>query len=399
MITVLTVSEVNRYLRELLASDDLLRDVWVRGEISNLSQSQSGHLWFTIKDREAQLRGVVFRHQLPSIAYRPQNGLAVVAHGHISLYEVGGQLQIYVDRLQPEGVGTLYLRFEQLRCQLESEGLFDASRKRSLPAFPRRIAVVTSPTGAVVHDVLNVIARRYPCIDLILAPTLVQGETAAASIAQALSRVNQLPDLDLIILARGGGSLEDLWPFNEEVVARAIFASRVPVVTGIGHETDVTIADLAADMRAPTPSVAAELAVPERSAYAAEVASLRAAVREASGAHLAALAEGLAQCRGSMERLVPPPRLEQWRQRLDDLEVRAEAAVRHGLELQRARLRASELQIEALSPTGVLSRGYSICWHSATGMAVRSLTQLSPGDDLEVQVADGSFVAKALAER
>lgn len=396
MISVLSVGEVNRYLRELLESDGLLGDVWVRGEVSNLSQSQSGHLWFTIKDSEAQLRCVIFRGQLPYISCRPQNGLSLIAHGRVSLYEVGGQVQLYVDLVQPQGVGALSLRFERLRRQLEREGLFEGARKRPLPSFPARIAVVTSPTGAAVHDVVNVLRRRYPCVELLLAPTLVQGDGAAEGIANAIGLVNEVEGVDLLILARGGGSLEDLWPFNEETVARAIFGSRVPVLTGIGHQTDVTIADLVADLRAPTPSAAAELAAPDRREYLVQVAAKRARLDGAARAQLDVVRDGLALARGALWELVPPPRFQQWRQRLDDLLDRALAAGQHSLELRRERLRAGGLQLRALNPLGVLERGYSVCWHVGAGAVVRSREQVASGDDLELQVADGCFAAKVV---
>ncbi|MCL5110650.1 MAG: exodeoxyribonuclease VII large subunit [Chloroflexi bacterium] len=391
VINVLSVGETNRYLRELLESDELLADVWVRGEVSNLSQSISGHLWFTLKDSDAQLRCVVFRGQLPYVGNRPQNGLAVVAHGRVSLYEAGGQVQLYVDLVQPQGMGELYLQFERLRRQLEREGLFSAARKRPLPIFPKRIAVVTSPAGAVLHDILNVVRRRYPSVEVVLAPTVVQGEAAAQSIAATIGLINELEGIDLLILARGGGSLEDLWPFNEEAVARAIFASRVPVVSGVGHETDVTIADLVADLRAPTPSAAAELVVPDRREHLALVAAYRLRLDGAAQATIEAGRNELTRRRAALLEMVPPPRFRQWHQQLDELWGRALTATGHRLALRREKARSAGLQLQALSPLAVLRRGYSICWLLPAGEPVRSKAQVEPGDSLAVQVIDGSF--------
>ncbi|MSQ41366.1 MAG: exodeoxyribonuclease VII large subunit, partial [Dehalococcoidia bacterium] len=268
---VYAVSQITAYLQASLESDDFLRDVWISGEVSNLSASGAGHMYFTLKDNAGQLRCVMFRSQRGREFL--EKGAAVLAHGAISFYQTRGDLQFYVDLVQPAGVGELTLKLEQLKVKLQEEGLFEPSRKRSLPPFPHKIAVVTSPTGAVWHDIQNVIRRRYPLVELALAPTPVQGGQAAERIVEALQTVNQESDVDVVIIARGGGSLEELWPFNEEVVARAIYASRIPVVSGVGHETDVTIADLVADLRAPTPSAAAELVVPDKRQLQAEVLS------------------------------------------------------------------------------------------------------------------------------
>lgn len=397
MLVVLSVSEVNGYLRESLEADDLLRDLWVRGEISNLVVSQAGHAYFTLKDSQSQLRCVIFRGQLASIGVVPRNGLSVVAHGRLSVYEVSGQVQLYVDLVQPQGVGALYLKFERLRRQLEAEGLFDPARKRPLPRFPRRIGVVTSPTGAAVRDVVQVISRRYPGIELVVVPTLVQGDEAAAGIVSALAAVNALGSVDLVIVARGGGSIEDLWPFNEEAVARAIFASRVPVVTGVGHETDLTIADLVADLRAPTPSAAAEMSVPDRREYISQVENLGRRAESAVTGGLADHRYRLEVAERGLRRLLPPPQLAQWRQGIDDLSSRADSAAAHNLALWRERTRSRALQLSALGPEAVLARGFSVCWHVATARPVKRIDQVSADDELQIQVADGIFGASALS--
>ncbi|HLB13249.1 MAG TPA: exodeoxyribonuclease VII large subunit, partial [Dehalococcoidia bacterium] len=270
---VYPVAQLVRYLKDLLESDNALRDLWVSGEVSNINRSMAGHLYFTLKDRESQLRCVCFGEcgQLSWLS----NGSAVVSHGRVSLYEVQGHLQLYVDVVQPEGTGPLHLQLEELRARLGREGLFEESRKRRLPAFPQRIGVVTSPTGAALRDIVKVLSRRYPLAEVVVAPTQVQGEGAAQGIAEGLQQLNCLEGIDVIIVARGGGSLEELWSFNEEPVVRAIHASRIPVVTGVGHETDTTLADLAADLRAPTPSAAAMAVAPDVADLGRQVASRR----------------------------------------------------------------------------------------------------------------------------
>ncbi len=394
MISILSVSEATGYLREVLESDDVLQDLWVRGEVSNCVQSQAGHVYFTLKDDAAQLRCVIFRSQLASLGYRPQNGIAVIAHGRLSYYEAGGQVQLYVDVVQPQGVGALFLQFERLRRRLEEEGLFDPARKRPLPRFPRRIGLVTSPTAAAMYDVLRTLAHRFPAVEVILAPTLVQGEEAPSAIVAALGAVNQVPDLDVVIVARGGGSLEDLWAFNDERVARAIFASRAPVVVGVGHETDVTIADLVADVRAPTPTAAATLVVPDRREYLAQVEDVRRRAALAVGSALEASRRRLAQAHGAVRRLLPPPRILRWRQQVDELDTRSAGALRHAVALWHERLRSRRLQLAALSPAAVLARGYSISWHLGTGRAIKSVAQVATGDGIQIQVADGFFLAE-----
>ena len=259
----MTVTQVTRYVKSLLDGDYALQDLWVEGEVSNFKVTASGHAYFTLKDSEASLRCVMWRSDVRRQDMLPQDGQSVLAHGRVSVYEVAGAYQLYVDHLQPVGLGRLYLEFEALKQRLAEEGLFDPAQKRPLPPFPQRVGVVTSPTAAALRDILNVLARRYPLVQVVLSPTLVQGDQAPPQIVTAIQALNDLANIDLIIVARGGGSLEELWAFNDERVARAIAASRVPVISGVGHEVDFTIADFAADVRAPTPSAAAELAVPE----------------------------------------------------------------------------------------------------------------------------------------
>ncbi|MBI3964050.1 MAG: exodeoxyribonuclease VII large subunit [Chloroflexi bacterium] len=390
---ILTVGDVNSAVKELLESDPDLQDLWLEGEVSNASRSPAGHLYFTLKDGSSQLRCVMFRGQLAYQRLVPQNGLAIVAHGRISVYEPQGAYQLYVDLVQPQGVGLLHLQFEQLRQRLEQEGLFDPARKRPLPLFPRAIGVVTSPTGAALRDILNVLERRYPLAEVVLVPTTVQGDAAPAQIVSALQAANLHCGLDVVILARGGGSIEELWAFNDERVARAIFASRVPVITGVGHETDVTIADLVADLRAPTPSAAAELAVPDREECLVQIESFHSRLERALSGLLISRRNDLELTRRSLDRVSPAGLIARLRASIDDRLKRQVTSVNHAHALRAEQLTSQRRRLAALNPRAVLDRGYSMCWLDGEETPVRSVVQARPGLSLRVQVADGEFGA------
>ncbi len=390
----ITVSQLTLYLRELLESDPVLMDVWVEGEISNLSRPSSGHIYFTLKDATAALRCVIWRTTAVRLRVELQNGLAVAAHGKISLYERDGTYQLYIDQLRPAGEGWLYQEFMRLKARLEEEGLFDPERKRPLPEWPARIGIVTSPTGAALQDMLNTLRRRFPLAEVILAPCPVQGDEAPPEIVRALERLNALsPAPDVILLARGGGSLEDLWAFNDERVVRAVAASAVPVITGVGHETDFTLSDFAADQRAPTPTAAAEMATPD-------IADLRAWLRGLTD-RLQAAELGLASgCRGDLaylqarlEQASPQRRIQNDRQRLDELELRMGRALAGRLALQSALLKGLGHRLEALNPQAVLQRGFAIV-RDETGRVVRSPAQLTAGQAVDVRLAQGGFTAR-----
>lgn len=370
---IYSVAEVNRHLRETLEADSLLADIWVSGEVSNYTQSTAGHLYFTLKDQASQLRCVFFR---PKVAITVEDGIAVVTHGRVSIYEVTGALQLYVDLVQPEGLGVLHLEFERLKMKLEAEGLFEPSRKRPLPLFPRRIGVVTSPTGAVFHDIASIVARRYPLAELVLAPTQVQGEGAEDGIVQALQTLDDMEGIDVVIVARGGGSLEDLWAFNEEKVARAIYASKAPVISGVGHDTDFTIADFVADVRAPTPSAAAELAVPDRAELEAHLQSLS-----------TTLLRDVAR------------NLDRYRQRIDEVSRAASVHLMSALALSREKLRGRELELASLSPMATLTRGYALVQHSVTGSVVSRIDQVQRGDSIDIKVSDGQFKGRVTGSK
>lgn len=392
---VWAVSELNRYLREILESDYRLQDLWVAGEISNLSRPASGHMYFTLKDGEASLRCVMWRPDVAALPFPPRDGQAVEVHGRISIYEAGGLYQLYADAIRPAGEGALFQAFLRLKARLEAEGLFDPGRKRPLPPWPRKIGIVTSPTAAALRDVLHVLLRRFPIAEVVLAPTPVQGPDAPASIVAALAALNRYTRPDVILLVRGGGSLEDLHAFNDEAVARAVAASDSPVVSGVGHETDFTIADFAADRRAPTPSAAAEIATPDRSEILPLIESNRRRLARGLRSRLEQLRWELAQQRSALALASPRTRIAGARQRLDDLTHRNAFALQHRLALRRAGVTGLAQALAAFDPMAVLARGYAVVRRLEDGSVVRTVAQAPPGTALDITVRDGHFGAIA----
>ncbi len=388
------VSAVNRHIRGLLEDDPDLQDLWVRGEISNFSRPRSGHWYFTLKDANAALKCVMWRNTALRQTYRPRDGDAVEVHGSVSVYETGGVYQLYADEIRPAGRGSLYEAFLRLKARLEAEGLFDPQRKRPIPAWPRRIGIVTSGTGAALRDMLNTLKRRYPLVEVLLAPAAVQGDAAPPQIVRALERLQTLQPLpDVILLARGGGSLEDLWAFNDERVVRAVAASRVPVISGVGHETDFTLTDFAADLRAPTPTAAAELATPDQ-------ADLRFALEDLTR-RLYALALGQISLRrraldnltARLGRAEPSRLIRTHRQRVDELSQRLTLHTRHALQLRRAALETLTRRLETLDPQATLRRGYTLV-SDAEGRPVVSAAQPLPDDLLTIRWHDGTRRAR-----
>jgi len=390
-----TVSQLTGTIRRLIEGEPDLNDVWVEGEVSNFSRPISGHCYFTLKDASAQLGCVMWRNVAQVQTYLPASGDLVLAHGRVGVYEAGGRYQLYVDQLRPAGLGHLYQQFERLKERLEAEGLFAPERKRPLPPFPRRIGVVTSPSAAALRDILNILSRRYPLAEVLLAPTPVQGDEAPPHIVAALEALNRRDDVDVIIVARGGGSLEELWAFNDERVARAIAASRIPVICGVGHETDFTLADFAADVRAPTPSAAAELVAPDCAELRARVAGMAETLQTTLRGTLEEQRWRLAGQARALKHLSPAAQLAQARQRVDDLLGRAQVGLNHGLALRRECLSGLAGQLAGVSPLGTLERGYAIVRHRRTGAVVRSVAQVAGGDVLGIRVADGEFEAEA----
>lgn len=385
-----SVSELTRYIREILESDYNLQDLWIEGEVSNLSQPRSGHLYFTLKDRSCSLRCVMWRSQVARQTFIPRDGEAIEVHGSVNVYEAAGQYQLYADLIRPAGEGALFQEFLRLKARLEAEGLFEPERKRPLPRWPRRIGIITSPTGAALRDMLNTLQRRYALLDIILSPTEVQGDGAPDGIVSALEKLNRLAKPDVILLARGGGSIEDLWAFNDERVARAVAASTAPVVSGVGHETDFTIADFVCDLRAATPTAAAELVTPDRLELTSNLVDIHQRLSRAAQDRLDTLAWELNRLENRLQLRSPQAQIRTSRQRLDDLSRRAEAAQRHRLILARTRLSGLQQNLQALSPLAVLGRGFAVV-SDREGRPVRSIQQVSSGDSLNVRVSDGSF--------
>lgn len=391
-----TVSDLTHYIREMFDVDYRLQDVWVQGEVGNLSRPSSGHLYFSLKDAGAQIRCVMWRTSVEQQDAIPQVGDAVMVHGRISVYDVQGAYQLYADTIQAAGgVGDLYREFERLKAQLEAQGLFDLERKRELPDFPRRVGIVTSPTSAAIRDMLTVIERRWPLLEVVVAPTLVQGEGAPTQIVAALERLYALDDIDAIIVGRGGGSIEDLWAFNDERVAYAIFASPVPLITGVGHETDFTIADFVADVRAPTPSAAAELLTPNRDDYLLTVDAHAERLYEAFGDLLGEARSLLEMNARALQHLSPQTYVSNARERLEDLELAMQSALAHRLELLQERVARDSARLKALNPLAVLERGYAVVRKKTTGKVVRHVKQVKSGDKLQIRVSDGEFEADA----
>lgn len=389
---VQTVSDLTRHIGQLFSDDASLSDVTVTGEISNFKHHSSGHMYFTLKDEESVIRCAMFRSANSRLRFRPEDGLRVLVHGSVSVYGPGGTYQLYPDRMEPDGLGSLYLAFEQRKAKLEKEGLFDSSAKRPIPFLPRIIGVVTSPTGAVIRDIRNVVFRRFPTASLLLAPSAVQGPDAPGRIEAALLQLQSVPGVDVIILARGGGSLEDLWAFNDENLARAIRKSRVPVISAVGHETDFTIADFVADLRAPTPSAAAELAVPDVAALREYFLRIGNRNRNAFARRLetARLRVGQLSARPVFKR--PLSVLDQRRQRLDVLAQRIRLAAGAGFERADGQLSLLAGKLHALSPLQVLVRGYATV-SGEDGKTLTRMASIREGDRIVVRFHDGTIDA------
>ena len=389
---VYSISAITAYLKKRLEADLTLKDLWLEGEISNWRRAPSGHVYFTLKDSEASIRCVMWRSTLPRLSHLPAgDGEAVRAHGYISIYEPSGQYQLYVDELEPVGLGALNAQFERLKARLAQEGLFDEARKRPLPSFPRRIGLVTSPVGAALRDILNVLRRRYPLAEVILSPTVVQGEDAPPKIIGALQALSRVKDVDIIMLARGGGSLEDLWAFNDEQVARTVAGSPIPVVCGVGHETDFTIADFVADLRAPTPSAAAELVAPDKDELARRLSAYVAQLAFTAGEAITQRRRMLTGETRALRQLSPQTWIDRRRQRVDDLSHVAQTAIAHRLALGSEQLNGLVSRLSALDPKATLARGYAIVRHKEDDRVVSQVAQVAPGDRLSVRVSDGEF--------
>lgn len=392
-MTTLTVSQVNFFLKSLIEGDGRLQSINVTGEISNFTDHyRSGHLYFSLKDEKSVLKAVMFAPAAKRLRFHPEDGMRVTVRGRVSVYEASGQYQLYADAMEPQGIGALTVAYEQLKERLAAEGLFAPERKRPLPLYPRRIGVITSPTGAAVQDILSITARRWPSAEIIFAPVSVQGELAAPQLTQAVQEMNRKKACDVMIIGRGGGSIEDLWAFNDEALARAVAASKIPVVSAVGHETDFTICDFAADVRAATPSAAAELTTPDVTEEKLRVAAL--------GQELSRLIHlRLSEERMQLDRLVqqsplvsPMQLLTPWKLRHAEVMGQLMTAITDTVQTKQHTLQMLTGRLDALSPLRTLSRGYAVVQH-ADGSVVKSIAQLSPGETVTLRLADGSATA------
>ncbi|MBO7273347.1 MAG: exodeoxyribonuclease VII large subunit [Clostridia bacterium] len=387
----LSVTQLNEYLKMVLDGDRVLSNVFVRGEISNFKLYSSGHAYFTLKDDAGQLKSVMFRSYCSRLIFKPEDGMRVIAHGRISVYESSGQYQLYVDDMQPDGAGSLAMCFEQLKRKLAAEGLFDESRKRPLPPMPWRIGVITSPSGAAVHDIINVLGRRFPAAQMILYPSEVQGAQAPAQLISGVEFFSMTGLVDVIILGRGGGSAEDLWAFNDENLARAVASCGIPVISAVGHESDFTICDFVADRRAPTPSAAAEIAVPDMGEILRGFASLKVGLQTSMQKRITQEKRFLEQLTASRVFSRPDQMLDGFRMRLDECEANLNRTVNQALFQKRQNAAALAGKLQALNPLSILSRGYATV--SKDGVALTSIKQIHDNDTLDIRMADGSVRA------
>ncbi|MBW6463371.1 MAG: exodeoxyribonuclease VII large subunit [Firmicutes bacterium] len=391
--TIYKVSEINRYIKNLIQGDLQLRDIWVTGEISNFKHHRSGHMYFTVKDGNSSLRSVFFRRENIRCIFAPSDGMEVILHGNISVYEPDGVYQLYVFEMEPAGLGSLYIAYEQLKSKLEVEGLFRQELKKNIPVLPKKIALVTSPTGAALQDMIATVKSRFPYVQLLVVESLVQGAGAAADIVRALDLLNRRNDIDLIILARGGGSLEDLWPFNEEIVARAIHRSVIPVISAVGHETDFTIADFVADYRAATPTAAAQVAVPD---LTEELIT----IRQKSERAALALNRKLQQEKQMLDYIVserffrlPVLRVKSLKDTLDRFDGEIKKEIIRQLKLSDLKLSALIDKLDSYSPLKVMNRGYSYC-RDENGKIIRTIKDVKPGKLLNLNFKDGRAICR-----
>jgi len=391
----LSVSDVNAHIKAVLEEDDALADVRVQGEVSNFKKHTSGHVYFTLRDSASALKCVMWRTSAIRLRALPRDGERVVARGRVGVYERDGAYQLYCESLTLEGAGNLYAQFELLKQKLAAEGLFDETRKRPLPAFPRVIGIATSPTGAALQDVLNILRRRFPLAQVVLAPAQVQGDDAPPTLVRAIRQLNETGECDVILVARGGGSAEDLWPFNDERVVRAVAGSAAPAVSGVGHEIDFTLTDFAADVRAPTPSAAAELITPDINDLRLQVDGLSQALTQMAGARVSAERERLISLQRALRAYSPIGQIARTKERVADLRQRLHAAAVSLVQLNRARLDGAANRLNAIGPQATLARGYAIVTRE-NGAIVRSVRNVKPGDNVRVRVSDGTFVTKTI---
>lgn len=388
---ILTVSMVNRYIKEIISKDMRLSNLWIRGEVSNFKNHSSGHMYFTLKDENSLIKCVMFRTQNSFLKFVPENGMKVIIRGYVSIFERDGQYQLYAEEMISDGVGNLHIAFEQLKMRLSKEGLFDNSFKKPLPFLPAAIGVVTSSTGAVIRDIINVLDRRFYNSHIKIFPVRVQGAGAAKEISRAIDKLNELSCVDVIIVARGGGSLEELWPFNEEIVARSIFNSKIPVISAVGHDTDYTICDFVADVRAPTPSAAAEIVMPEKQVLVKRLMELDIRFRSALLRNVSLKRKRLEELKNASVFRQPYDRVYQERMKLDILSKDLRKSILVKFERSGAKLHYLIGKLDALSPLTILSRGYSIVKSVDGKHVIKSIKDVEAGDRIEVALEDGTM--------
>ena len=390
---IITVSQLNFYLKSLIDNDPNLRFVFLEGEISNLTDHySSGHIYFSLKDEKSVVKAVMFSYAAKNLKFKPENGMKVILRARVSVYEPSGQYQLYVEDMQPDGVGALSLQFEQLKEKLSKEGLFDKAHKKSIPAFPETIGVITSPTGAAVRDIMNILSRRYPSADIVMCPVLVQGENAAFQLTSAIKRFSDALIADVIIIGRGGGSQEDLWAFNDENLARAIYECKTPVISAVGHETDFTICDFVSDLRAPTPSAAAELAVPDKDELLGELSAQRQYISALMDKKILAFEQSLSNSSRLLSAYSPKKMIESNSKELSLIAQRLQTLGEQLINKNTKNLAKTASKLSALNPVAVLMRGYSYVT-DADDKTISSVSDVSVGDKISVKVSDGTFSA------
>jgi exodeoxyribonuclease VII large subunit len=392
---IYTVSRITKYIKNLFENDYKLQDIWILGEISNFRLHSSGHMYFVLKDQESQIKGVMFKGNNLSLRFMPQDGMKVKVRGDISVYERRGEYQLYVKEIVEAGKGELYLAFERLKEKLKAEGLFSEEFKKKLPLIPKNIAVITSPTGAAIRDIITISLRRFPNLSILVVPSLVQGTLAAQEIAKKIYFLNKhFNNLDFIIISRGGGSLEELWAFNEEILARSIYNSKIPIVSAIGHETDFTISDFVADLRCPTPSAAAEMTIPDKSSLINNINLLNSKLNKAINRNLELKVENINSIKKSIQYQGPENKINQYYQYIDEFSVRIKLRIRHQIELYEEKIKKDKQRLDSLNPGAVIERGYSICRKIPGKEIIKRLNQVEIGNEIEVIISDGKMLGK-----
>ncbi len=390
---ILKVSQLNFYLKSLIENDANMRYVFLEGEISNLTDHySSGHIYFSLKDEKSVVRAVMFSYAAKNLRFKPENGMKIIARGRVSVYEPSGQYQLYVEDMQPDGIGALSIQFEQLKEKLTKEGLFDKAHKKPIPKYPETIGVITSPTGAAVRDILNILSRRYPSADVVMCPVLVQGDNAAPQLTDAIKRFSENKIADVIIIGRGGGSIEDLWAFNDENLARAIYNCETPVISAVGHETDFTICDFVSDLRAPTPSAAAELAVPDSAELLQEVSAQEQYLRSIMDKKIIDIERSLSSSARLLFAFSPSKKIDDGLNSLKNIKKRMLKLSETVVDLNTHNLTKIASKLSALNPVSVLMRGYSYIT-DANDKTVSSVNDVKTGDRINIKVSDGDFTA------